>query len=202
MKDKQRLFFILIIVILSACFIRYRYVNKYYNQFTNQTTEYYLPGEWVNFDSDYIDYGLCVPGYQIRVDSFEIAETEKFLNRFNIDSELSYTLPEKLAVVTITLRNENSAADGIMLSELALHGYDSIAYLDWNLLTDANPILEGNLGIQLSVGQEYTIILPYKLLQQYYSKSTWSNIEDYTFFLRITEYPTAKDILVHDLLDS
>ena len=185
MKSKKRRFIIFAIVILLACFMRYKHVNKYYNQFINQTTEYYSPGEWVNFDSDYIDYGLCSPGYQIRVDSFEIVETNLFLDRINYDDELSDTLPQKLAVVTITLRNEDSTADGVMLSELALHGYDSIAYLDWNLLTEANPILEGNLGIQLSTGQECTLTLPYKLLHQYYSKSTWSNIEHYIFFLKI-----------------
>lgn len=52
-----------------------------------------------------------------------------------------------MALVHITLFNDNSVAECVMLSEFKLHGVDNYVGLDWDILTAANPVLQGIMGL-------------------------------------------------------
>ena len=97
--------------------------------------------------------------------------------------------------VYITLCNVDSNAEGIMLTELKLHGIDQNVPLDWSVLDVINPVLSGNLGVALSQGSRYQLILPYSLRQRDFL-SAWENIDKYSLFLQLTSFPTVKEIQV------
>ena len=97
----------------------------------------------------------------------------------------------------ITLTNVNCDSEGIPLTEFSLHGLDSCIPMNWSLLSEINPVLQGSNGIRLNEGDSYALILPFNLYKRYFKTLTWKNIEAYDFFLRVIAYPTAKDILVN-----
>lgn len=191
--------FILTCVLLTvlAWITKFCSINDYYKSYSNNTSRQYSLHEWVEFGQDYLDYSVSANGYRVRANSCKIINGDEFAKLIDYSFEDEQSCPEKLAIVTISLVNNNSTTEGVMLSELSLHGCDSIAYLNWDLLCAANPILENNLGIQTPPNTECTIVLPFVLSRQYYSRSTWENIDNYELFLRVTEYPTRKLILVN-----
>ncbi len=102
--------------------------------------------------------------------------------------------PDKIALVTVTIFCESGDADGVMLTELRLHGLDNYMGMNRKVLQAANPVLAGNFEIRLSPGTQYQLVLTFNLDKTFYGPDTWAHLEDYPFFLRITSYPTKKDI--------
>lgn len=188
------------IISLTVCLLlglwlwRYISLNDYYDKISDQTRRIYPAGEIVPFGEDFIDKDLCVNGYALRVDKFEIVDGKSYID--SLEEKAYGSIPDKIALVYITLFNENSDAPGVMLPTLRLYGVDQYASMNWNLLDASNPVLKGNQGIRLSAGTEYSLVLPYNLFRNEYGTSTWKNINDYAFFLRITNFPTEKDIKV------
>lgn len=130
------------------------------------------------------------------MEHFEILNTEEYVQSLNLEADEYRSLGEKTALVYITLFNQNSDAQGVMLTDFSLRGIDNIVSMDRDLLTASNPVLQGNYGISLSPGTSYNLILPYTLQEEYFSRWTWNNIEKYDMYLRVTVAPTEKVIQV------
>ena len=189
--------FCLIILVLVAGWIwRYCTMNAQYKSSNNELREVYSMGEIVPFGTNYTLQGLQADGYSLRVDSFTIVNYDGFLTEIGLDLETTNNVPEKLALVYITLFNDESTADGVMLTDFWLHGIDNYVSVDPDVLAAINPVLATGYGISLSPGTEYSLIIPFDLPQVLFGNDTWRNIEDYMFYLHITNYPTEKDILV------
>ena len=120
-------------------------------------------------------------------------------NIFGIDfiPEANYIPGERVALLYITLFNEDSDADGVMLTDFQLRGVDTIIYMDWDLLTAANPVLGENYGMKLSPGTQCSIVLPHKLEKDFLGSWTWNHFGDYKLYFRVTVHPTEKIIEVH-----
>ncbi len=86
-----------------------------------------------------ICYGICV-------DNFLIQNYQAFMDENDYPIPEGENPPQKIALVTVTLYNKDSTADGVMLPELMLHGVDSYSNLNWDLLYAANPVLNNKLG--------------------------------------------------------
>ena len=196
MKKKMHAMLICVILLLCAGGWIWRYfsINAYYASLSDNTKAIYSAKEIIPFGTDYMSDSVCVDGYSIRVDGFEIVDFGAYVKTLELTQ--TFYRPDKLALVYITLFNENSSAEGVMLTELGLHGVDNYAGMDWDLLLALNPVLQGNFGIHLSPNTEYSLVLPFGLYKAYFGNSTWQNLEDYKFFLHITAYPTEKDIKV------
>lgn len=177
-------------------FGQYTRLNDYYRSLSDKQTEFYEMGEVVSFGEDYLAKDMCVNGYLIRVDRFEILDYLDYCSNAGFSPSDFTTNPEKIALVYITLFNDNSSAEGIMLTEFDLHGIDNYAGMNWEILLAANPVLEGNYGIRLSSGTEYSLVIPFDLNREYYGTDTWANLDTYQFYFRITDFPTEKDIRV------
>lgn len=196
-KKKYFLFLglILLVVLLAAgWYWRFSNLNRFYWSLSQQKTQVYNFQEMVWFEDDYLDKDLQANGYGIRVDNFTIQNYQAYMAENDYSVPEGENPPQKIALVTVTLYNEDSTADGVMLPELMLHGVDSYSNLNWDLLYAANPVLKNKLGIHLEQGRECTLLLPFPLFEKLYSSKTWKTLDDYEFFLRITYYPTAKDI--------
>lgn len=193
-KKRKCLIFFAVLLLLSVVWTwRYFSMNAYYDSISTITSEIYEMQEEVPFSSDWIQMDMSADGYWLTVNGFEIVNYEDYLaaSGFSVDNPYP---PEKLALVHITLKNINSTAKGVMLTEIQLRGVDSIMGMDWDILTAANPILDGNYGICLPAETECDLILPYDLNRANFGSITWYNLEEYAFFLRLTIWPTEKNI--------
>lgn len=197
MSKTKRGVLVVIFVFLAAVWIwRYISINAFYNAYAKSEREVYAIGEIVPFGSDYLNKGVSAEGYSLRVDSFEIVDYEAYAERVGCSTNSSFRKPEKLGIVYLTLFNDNSSAEGVMLTDFSLHGIDNYVGMNWELLLSANPVLQGNLGIALSPNTSYTLVMPFELSRPVFSAHTWSSIDEYVFFFHMTSYPTEKDIRV------
>lgn len=193
-ETKCKLVTIVIVTVLLVWILQYCSLNKYYKTLSNNVKEIYQTGEVVPFDTDYINKGMQANGYAIRVDSFRIECYQDYINSINLTVDNPRVTPEKIALVEISVLNQDSCAEGIMLTAFSLHGVDNYVGLNRELLSLLNPGLAGNYGIRLDPGEQYTIFLPYNLIASQFGASDWRNIYEYQFYLHITSYPTEKDI--------
>lgn len=197
MSKKKKCFFASVIFLALATVWTWRYytLNEYYDSISNINTEVYDMHEEVPFGDDWIQMDMRADGYYLKANEFEIVDYNEYLRDSSISVSSPYP-PEKLALVHVTLYNKDSDAVGVMLTELQLGGVDSIAGMDWDILTAANPILEGNYGICLPADTECELVLPYDLNKANFGSSTWKNIDEYDFYLRLTIWPAEKKILL------
>jgi len=194
---KRRYIIIPIIVLLLAVGWSWRYItmNAYYDSFVNQEKVIFKVGEKVPFEDDQYNK-KSLNGYSIQVNHFEVQDFYTYAESIGFAMDDHYYPGEKVALVSITLFNDNSDAEGVMLTDYNLYGVDQIINMDWDLLIAANPILEGNYGITLLHGTECNLILPYKMQKEFFGSWTWNHFDDYDLFLKLTSYPTEKLIQV------
>lgn len=197
--NRKRYFLLIGVLLLGLLLVagwcwRFSSLNRFYWDISKQKIAVYGTHEMVWFEDDYLEKDLQADGYGIRVDNFSIESYQEYMNANNYPIPEGEKPPQRIALVTVTLYNENSTANGVMLPELMLHGIDSYSNVDWDVLYAANPVLNNKPGINLKQGSECTLVLPFPLFEKLYNAQTWDNMDDYEFFLRITFYPTAKDI--------
>lgn len=164
----------------------------------------YQMGEFVPFDKDVLSR-ILLTGYEIQVESARIMDVKQFfdLYKVNISGQNIENLPEKICDVEITIRNVGTDADldipGLYLPDLTLHGVDYTT--DWNaeLMGIANPDMDGVLGVSVPSGYEYTAHVIYNLRKMHFSSFTWSHLENYSFWITMTDYPTRKEIKLSGL---
>lgn len=197
MKRRYIVFIIILLLITVGWICRYNSLNEYYEGISSDATEIvYDVGDVVPFEDDRMGGWKQATGYSLRVDRFEIVDSQDFINTVGFIPTDNYSPCEKVALAYITLYNEDSDADGIMLTELSMCGTDQVLHLNWDLLLAANPVLEGNMGIKLAHNSECSLVLPFGLFEKYFSGITWNNIDNYELFLELTIYPAKKIIKV------
>ena len=190
MKRYGKLLIICLVVVLAGLwFWRYKSVNDYYASISKQGIRYYSMGEFVEVGDNYIGNDNGLNGYGFRVDKFEIVDGNSYCQELNYDGEHG----EKLALISITLRNKGSQ-EGIRLTDLNLIGEDTYVGMNWDLLLLANPGLEGSTGIRLSPDTEYALVIPYDLFQKHFGRKTYKNIEEYPFCFVAAGYPEEQRI--------
>lgn len=199
MNKRTRLILVLAIVLLLAAAWTWRYVtmNRYYDELDNGNYKLYQLGDEVPFEDDGNDFYTDLNGYYLRVDKFEIQDYDTYLDNADFTVERDEFDPEKIALVFVTLRNENCEPNPVSLIDFNLHGFDSVASMNWDILAAANPLLEGNTAVAVSTGHACQFILPYELDKDQYSSDTWRNIDDYKFYLKVTSTLTTKEILIN-----
>lgn len=194
---KKKIVFLLILVFFLGWIWRYQVVNTYYNQmFPDNPVIVYSTGEIVPIEDDLLNYGSTANGYAIQANNLEVITLSEAIGRWPDSQQMDLGAAEKLVVVHITLFNE-SCSDGIMLTDFKLHSRDIIAFMNWNLLTAANPILEGNYGVVLPQGAKLDLVLPFSLNSTYFNVASWKNLENSIFYLQVTSYPTIKEITLN-----
>lgn len=182
------------ISIIALWVWRYTSLNSKYAEMFHLDKVVFELGEKVPFGTDYLEMDMQADGYWLRVNDFEVMPYDEYMEDSGVALAQIHMIPDRIALIHVTLFNEDSSAEGVMLTQLILHGYDSYASMNWDVLTAVNPILEGNHGIRLLQGSECELILPFNLVERYHKSCVWENLDNYTFFLRITSFPTKKDI--------
>lgn len=198
MKNRKWILICIVAVVLAGLWVwRYTTMNTYYDSFANIRNVVYQAGEVVPFGDDKLVSTDNAKGYSIRVNSMEILEPQEFVQETGISLYNLAIKPERIALVYITLFNEESDAEGIYLIDFELHGIDNYVGMNWALLAELNPVLQGAYGIRLEDHTQYELVLPFNVFEQYFDGYTWSNMDSYDWFLRITTWPNEKDIAVN-----
>lgn len=151
----------------------------------------------VPFEDDGLDSSTDLSGCYIQASGFELRECDALLSETGLTLSSKYIKPEKLALVTVTVKNESSEERMLALMSIGLHGVDTNVSMNNELLYGLNPRLNGNANLILSPGEFCTLVLPYDLYQSRFGGITWRNIEGYKFFLQVTTALTQKEILVN-----
>ena len=123
MKTRNKaLIAVLAILVVSALWVwRYTALNQYYQGLDQSSVVRYQMNEEVPFETDFIEWNVPANGYYISVDGFEILDYHDYLDNapFALEPMLD---SDGIALVHITLRNEDSNDSGIFLSDFCLHG--------------------------------------------------------------------------------
>ena len=198
MSRRTKRILILVVVLLAAggWIWRYTTMNAFYSSLHQEVRRTYSMGEIVPIGDSGTKYGMNADGYSVRVDDFAILDLPEFLEEISATEEDLTTIPDKVAVASVTLFREEGQAPGVNLAGFWLHGVDNYAMVDYGLVELANPILRGtgSVGISLSPGTEYSVVVPFGLQRQYFGGDTWRNLEDYRFYFCMSTLGEEKDI--------
>lgn len=198
MKKYKRVIIAVVIALLAGAWTwRYVTLNAYYDSFENTDTKTYQAGELVPFEDDGLDLYTNLDGYYVRVNRFEIKDYDAYLNEAGFDIKRQQDEPDKIALAYVTLMNKSCEPNRVSVGEFQLHGVDSTTTLDRDILLAANPILKGSTGIGVATGHECELVLPYQLEKKQFGIFTWWNLDDYKFYLKVTNALTRKNILVN-----
>lgn len=197
MKRKHIIVLTLALLLVAGWTWRYVTMNAYYDSLVTTQKVTYRIGDVVPFEDDLGEWKTNLNGYSLRVDKFEVQDFDTYAESIDFKPDESYIPGERIALLYITLFNEDSDANGVMLTDFQLRGVDTIIYLDWDLLTAANPVLGENYGMKLSPGTQCSIVLPHKLEKDFFGSWTWNHFGDYKLYFRVTVHPTEKIIEVH-----
>lgn len=196
MKRKHMALLTVALLLLAGWTFRYATMNAYYDSLTTNSKEIYSIGDIVPFENDMGEMRVNLNGYAVKVEHFEILDTQEYIQSLGRKANEFSIAGEKVALVYMTLSNANSDAEGVMLTDFRLRGIDNIMNMDRDLLAAANPVLQGNYGIRLSPGTTNDLVLPYILQGKYFGAWTWKHIENYKMYLVMTVSPTEKVIQV------
>ena len=185
----------IILVVTITWIWRYVKLNAWYDSLDiGREYYYYDMGETVAFGEAKLGGEFDVEGYSVCVNSCEMVDYDTYMTEHQLKKR-EYRGDEgiRLLLVHITLSVEESDAPGVMLTSFVCHGSDQAAYMDWDLLTQLNPILEGNYGIHLKNGASKELILPFPIRQIYY-REAWNHLDRYPFYLTMTQGWITKEI--------
>lgn len=194
MKKKHIIVLTIALLLVAGWIWRYVSMNAYFDSLVTLEKATYQIGDIVPFEDDLGEWETNLNGYSLRVDKFEVQDFNTYAESIDFKPDEYYTPGERVALLHVTLFNEDSDAEGVMLTDFQLRGVDTIIYSDWDMLLAANPVLGENYGIQLLHGTEYSVVLPYKVQEDLFTSWTWNHFNDYDLFFRLTSYPTEKII--------
>lgn len=195
----NRHFFVITICVLfsaSVWVIQYNKINHFYESHTIKIEKIYTMNEEIKFEQDYLAINESAVGHSVCMNEVEIVDFDEYINRLELSIDNRKAIkPEKLALVSITLRNIDGDISNIFLPNFSLYGIDSNPQLDYELLSQINLNLDADsLYISLQQGTECNLTLPYMLFEQDFKESVWNNMGSYDFYFQITSFPTAKYI--------
>lgn len=197
LSQKKRIALIgLCMAIVAVWTWRYLSVNRFYDARTTRTIAYYAMEDEVPIGTESLTLQESVDGYYVHVKDFEIVDFFSYCenNGISLDTRQN-AVPDKLALVRITLGNVHGDESGINISDFGLQGIDSYPTLDYDLLGEVNPTFSGAFwGIVPPQNSEYEITIPYMLSKENYKVSTWNNIDNYKFYLKFSDIPVIKCI--------
>lgn len=203
-KKKWVLISLFAAVLLVAWGIYVFRFNKYYRDLDEVPSRDYTMGEFVAFDDNY-SFGAYYDGYSIRVNDYEIADTEEYVKRYGKKVSDFPTAWERVCLVDITVRYDedkkkeaasDNSEEGLWLGDLWLCGVDYYAGQNTEFFNLENPQMNGNSGIILEDGQEYDVCLVYNFVKNHLTAHYWKHMEELPIKLYMTAFPVQKNIVL------
>lgn len=178
-RGRTVLIFSLILIAAGAWTWRYITLNSYYHGLVPDEEQYreYAIG-------NIVPMGLYGEGYSLRVDGFRFVERDGLAPELLEVSGLGKTGYEgKFGLLDVTIFNVDSE-DGVLLTDLLLHGSDTILPVDWGLLRGLNPELGDSYGVKLAKGAEHSFVIPFDFLKTQFPTS-WTRLSTRKIYLSL-----------------
>ncbi|MEG0304524.1 MAG: hypothetical protein RR576_03255 [Oscillospiraceae bacterium] len=180
-KKHKRGFIIIgfLLLLFMVWFLCHRYIN---NKYPNPNTVTYKLGENFTYQNA-----------ELKITDFKVVAHNDFINEFSIDPfdlDMPMNGIEKNAIFKLTVKNNTELPIEINTLELMLletEGYSTYTDL-MGLFRLLNPDKTGY--VQLQPGENDTILFPYALYDFSFSKSYFSTLENKTFQIVLSLYPT------------
>lgn len=177
-------------------FWRYQAVQEKYRPYRSTKEKvYYEMGEYVTMGPINAYKMRDIEGYSFRVEDYRLVDYQAYLTeRSMVDpiAETGQNIPDKLVLVTVTIRNDDNYATGdLWTTGFSIHGVNLsgsglVSGVTNELFLALNPELE-DLVLWLELGEEVTVTIPYGLNREYFSDWTWHHLEDYRFSVSVSE---------------
>lgn len=199
MKKKTILILLAVLVCLSGVVVRIWYVNQGREE---RVIKIYPMGEMAPFEDDFYHLsGEIREKYEIRVNSATVMPVEEYLKSKGLTMEEVW--PEgnnitDILDVNITIRN-NTSPDVDVENDKQFFDYfnadienEGNSYqVDSELLWTLYPqINQGMFGFKIKPGTEYTMHLPYRVLD--WQRTDSEKIKNSKNYMRMSQYPTKK----------
>ncbi len=198
MKKHTKLIVAVVVVSLAAAWIwRYISMNKYYDDLDNGEYKLYQIDEIVPFEDDSPGKDADLSGCYIQATGIEVRHCDELLAEKNLTLSAHYRKPEKVALVTVTVKNESGEEKLFPLMGFSLHGVDFNAPANNELIIGLNTRLSKSTSLTLSPGESCTLVLAYDLYRDRFGGITWRNFDNCKFYLQVTSVMTQKEILIN-----
>jgi hypothetical protein len=191
-------------------------LRRYLDENYGRKTEYYQMGETVDFGDNYQtalgENPETLEGYSMSVDDAQVMTYGEFLafigqteesmeNTYGIEAE---DMAEKICLLTVTLANTDSTAQGVSLEYIYCYGDTYDMYYDSTLTTLANDFMREDyltsgqadiMGLYLDPGKTSTVYIAFDFARGYFSDKHWERLDEETLWLKITSHPEEKIIV-------
>jgi len=180
MKQKNKNYIIigLVLILVSVCFMRFRYIN---NKYPEASLEKFDLNETFDYE-----------GVQLSVEESKLVNDEE-LKTINTSAEDPFIGEEKKAIfVKVKFKNNSEETKTIEaynfeVESLSWHnGLSLELFKEVNKEDDASPVVE------LKPGEEKALILPYSMIERHFDEKTWEILKDRTFYLTLELYPVKR----------
>lgn len=191
-NKRKRLIIFTIAFLLGVLYVwRCVQLNASYQGMQTGWDEIHYLGEEVSLGENYIDNSIQANGYSIRVDAVQIVDTAEYMKEKGLSSDSrEASLPERLALLSATIKNEDNRDDSFPVLLFEVYGIDYYTVVDFELFNQINSDLQKEgWGIVLPPGTESTVVIPFRLDRDSFNFCTWNHLTGYPFLMRLTYGP-------------
>lgn len=184
---KHKIFLLVLIAVvgLSVLFtVNFIKVNRAY---PNPTLETYQMNQPVRYR-----------GFEITARKFQMLDSETLIKQYKIDDEdVTKSLqmyPTQTVLVTVTIKNIQDSDQAL---STALNNCNIQSFTFANGMPDDMFFIfnsKDSYKPQLKCGEQTTIVLPFEMIDQQFTKDNWNNIRSRKFDLVVATYPVKKSI--------
>lgn len=197
MKKRGLAICLAVLLCLAGIGVRIWYVNK---DLKETVTKIYPMGEMVSFGEDYFHRDDEIRrDYSVRVNSAVVMPVEEYVKTQGLTMEEVWpdgTLTTDIFAVEVTIRNDCKEEDQQFFDLLNIHilseGEDY--QRAHNLIEKMYPVVGQTAGFKVAPGTEYTMTIPYAVLD--WQRTDSETIKHKKNYLLLSMYPTKKMIEV------
>lgn len=197
MKKRGLAICLAVLLCLTGIGVRIWYVNK---DLKETVTKIYPMGEMVSFGEDYFHRDDEIRrDYSVRVNSAVVMPVEEYVKMQGLTMEEVWpdgTLTTDIFAVEVTIRNDCKEEDQQFFDLLNIHilseGEDY--QRAHNLIEKMYPVVGQTAGFKVAPGTEYTMTIPYAVLE--WQRTDSEAIKHKKNYLLLSMYPTKKMIEV------
>lgn len=188
---RHRIAFVIVFLISVLYFFRYVQINSAYHKLQTGFDEIYYIGEEIPLEENYIDISLQARGYSICANALEIVDTVEYVTDMGLlVDERQASLPERLALVSATIRRTEGIDECLPVLLFEMYGNDFYTIVDFELFNQINvETVQASLGVALPKASEQTVIIPFRLDRDNFNFYTWNHLDNYPLSMRLTYGP-------------
>ena len=180
MKQKSKNYIIigLVLILVSVCFMRFRYIN---NKYPEAPLEKFTLNETFDYE-----------GVQLSVEESKLVNDDE-LKTISTSEEDPFADEEKKAIfVKVNFKNNSYETKTIEAYSFEAESVSWHNGLSLELFKKVNKEEDASPVVELEPGEEKALILPYSMIERHFDEKTWKTLKDRRFYLTLELYPVKR----------